>query len=334
MTSRHGVHGEGRDHDLGPLAPHGADRGGYALIGVLWLVVLISVLGLELAVEARRIANRVTNAADQSLHLAAAESGVVRVREILARRLVEEIAVGGATQLDPWTQVGRFAPDTLEIGEARVVVTLRDVGSMLHLNRASEQELRRLFAAVRVDDGDADRLAQTILDWRDVDELRRGRGAEREEYVERGAAVLPRNGPFASVAELRRVEHMTDEIFRRVEPFLTVEGSGRINPASAPAEVLSALPGMSDNLLSLILRRRASGGPVSDLLSLTADLDPPAREAIRQVLPQLTARLASSTEEVLVRSEAYRDGSPVRGVATAVIVRVDRSALVSGLVMR
>lgn len=299
-------------------------RGGFALIGVLWLVVLIAVIGLEFSLQARGITRRVANAADHSIAMAAAEGGLAYAQEALSQRLqsIERVPLGDGRLTDPWLEPGRFLTDTLEVGEAFVLVTLRDVGSMLNLNRIGEGELRALLAALRIDDGDADRIAQAVLDWRDVDDLRRARGAEREEYIEADAPVLPANGPFGSVDELRRVIGVTAEVYGRISPFLTVVGSGRVNPNSAPVEVLSALPGMSDELLAEILRRRRSGEPVTDVLSMTTGLTEGARESVRRALPTLMSRLTTGTEEVVVASEAWREGASTRAVARAVAVRV------------
>ena len=310
----------------------GAARGraGFALIGALWLLVVISVLGLDFALQARRMTLRAINASDRAVAHAAAEGCVAYAQDVLEERLRETqgLGLGGAAALDPWREPSRLLGDTVEVGQARCTAHLADAGARLHLNRASEDEIRRLLTALRVDASDADEVAQAVLDWRDLDGFRRARGAEAEQYVEDGSAVLPANGPFGAVREIGLVRGVTPRLFQRVEPFLTVSGSGRVNLAAAPAEVISALPGMSDDLLALILRARRSGAPVGDLLALSADLDPAAQERLRRDLPLLLGRVVGETEEVLVFVEAWIPGAAAKARGTAVVVRTGGSAMV------
>jgi type II secretory pathway component PulK len=198
---------------------------------------------------------------------------------------------------------------------------LEDAGTKVQLNLVGEDEIRRLMAAVGVDDGDADRVAQAIMDWKDLDDFRRARGAEREEYVQADAPILPPNGPFGSIDELLHVRGMTPEIYARMRPFLALTGSGRVNVSAAPAEVLTALPGMSDDLLALILRARAGGGIVPDLLTLTADLDEDAREAFQASLPVLMSRVTTTAQEVTISTVCSLPSSAARVEATAIAVR-------------
>src|SRR5690606_8405821 len=128
----------------------------------------------------------------------------------------------------------------------RFFVQARDAGSQLHLNVADEEELRRYFSALRMDYGKADRLAQAIMDWRDLDQSHRARGAERDDYLAAGSAVLPADGPFRRVSDLRFVMGMTSADYDLLSPHLTLFGSGRINLNSAPREVLLALPGVTE----------------------------------------------------------------------------------------
>jgi general secretion pathway protein K len=313
-----------------PLGSSSA-RGGFALIGVLWIAVLLTLVGLDFSLRARSMTRRVLNAADYSVALAAADAGVLfaedRLRALLRRS--QRLALGSDPLPDPWREPGRFLADTMDLGEGRTFVALLDAGTRLHLNRATESELRALMTALRVDAGEADHAAQRILDWRDPDDFRRARGAEREEYLSADLPTLPANAPFRSVGEVRFVLGITPELYERVAPYLTVMGSGRINLAAAPPEVIGALPGMSDQLLSVILRTRARDGRVPDLLTLTSGLDDRSREVLMAYLPSLISRVTTETVEVLVRSEGWRVGSSSRVLVDAVAVRSADAAFVT-----
>ncbi|MBI2870122.1 MAG: general secretion pathway protein GspK [Candidatus Omnitrophica bacterium] len=90
-------------------------------------------------------------------------------------------------------------------------------------------------------------LASAMIDWRDknddplLDESGNEKpfGAEQEQYEE--LAFSCKNAPFQAMEELRLVLGMTDEVYREIEPMLTVYGDGKVNINTAPAPVLEVL---------------------------------------------------------------------------------------------
>ena len=310
------------------------DERGFALLTALWLLVALSVVGLEMAVRARDGRRISANIQESARALAAADAGIAHVHLALERRLREAGGLGSGSAadvaLDPWARLGFVLPDSQTIDGAVYRVQLRDAGSALHLNRCTEDELRRLLTALRVDAGEADRIAQAAMDWRDTDHLHRGRGAEREAYLRDGAAVLPRNGPFLTVAELRHVRGVTPEIFSLVRPFLTVLGTGRVNLNSAPAPVLLALPGMSDEVVSLVLRRQRTGLPLGSVADIGPQLSPRARDAFQAEYARLSARTTTHTYEVEIRSTGRPTHGHIRREIEALIVRGGNATFLIG----
>jgi general secretion pathway protein K len=145
---------------------------------------------------------------------------------------------------------------------AKVTVAIQDELGRIDLNHADEGLLIGLFQSVGLDASAASRLVDKILDWRESSGLKHLNGATPQDYRAAGFAYRPRNGPFQSVDELKLVMDMTPELFRRVEPALTVY-SGRqfIDPQFAPPETLLALPAMNaDSAASLIATRSDQAG--------------------------------------------------------------------------
>ena len=293
------------------------DRRGFALLAALWLLVALSTVSLALgeAARARRLA--AANASEGLRARAAAQAGIEVVRARLAQRL-EPMRMDG---LDPWRDVDSLGGDTMVVGSARYTAEVQDVGAALHLNRASEDELRRLLTALRVDAGLADRLAQRILDWRDADDLHRARGAEKPAYLEARALDLPRNGPFQALGELRSVLGMTPEVYERVRPHLTLLGSGQVNLGTAPRPVLLALPGMTEEAAAVIIRLRGRRPGLSGVAELGRELSTDARRAFEAALPTLLVRATTATREVEVTSHGWLPGGPVEVRITALFVR-------------
>jgi general secretion pathway protein K len=112
-------------------------------------------------------------------------------------------------------------------------------------------------------------LADAVLDWRDADDLPQPHGAEIGEYRAAGLSYGPRNAPFQTDSEVQQVLGMNYEIYRRIEPAITIYGSGGLpNPAYAPLEALRALPGMTDELAQQLIQARQQippGQPLSGL---------------------------------------------------------------------
>jgi general secretion pathway protein K len=298
-------------------------REGFALLASLWLLVALSIASVALSAVAHDRRLVAANLVEHTQALAAAQAGVEQLRSRLARRLVvsQGLQVMPTDLIDPWHGVDSVLSDTVALGAARFRVTAQDVGTRLNLNRASEDELRRLLVALRIDAGDADRLAQCIMDWRDLDDLHRARGAERDAYLASGAVTLPRNGPFQTLSELRSVLGMTPDIYDRVVPFFTLLGSGQVNLNTADRPVLLALPGMTEEAVSVLFRYRRQRQRLASVTDLERDLSPGARQVLDQALPELLPQVTTETREVAVESTGWLPGSPVVARVSGLLVR-------------
>lgn len=152
-------------------------------------------------------------------------------------------------------------PQEFSFGNARIRVAIQDELGRIDLNHADGALLIGLFQSVGLGAFSASRLVDKILDWRDSNGLKHLNGAVAQDYRAAGLAYGPRNGPFQTVDELRLVMDMTAELFRRVEPALTVY-SGRqfIDPQFAPREVLLALPTVNADAAASMIAVRANSG--------------------------------------------------------------------------
>jgi general secretion pathway protein K len=303
---------------------------GFALMAALWLLVALSVVGLEFGLRARARHLAAANVLEAGQASAAAAAGLAEAQALLAGLARGEGLPGHADPsrlLDPWARTEVLLQDTLRIGKSRARVVLRDANAALNLARATEDELGRLFVALRVDAGAADRLSQSIMDWQDADDLHRARGAEREDYLRAGRTVLPANRPFDRVSDLRYVIGMTSDIYRRVRPHLTLLGTGQINLNAADRPVLLALPGMTEQAASVLLRRRTGSRPIRTLAELANELPTAPRAVLQAQLSQLSARAAFETREVVALSDGWADGSPVHVTATGLFARAGDNAV-------
>lgn len=299
-------------------------RRGFALIAALWLLVAFAAIGTAISVHARTRRLSAANSLDEDRGRAAADAGLEHARSRLARLLAgipsssqQMPSVAG----DPWREAGLVLVGTNTLGDERYQVSIHDAGASLNVNSATEEELRRFFIALPIDAGIATDIAESVMDWRDSDNLHRLHGAEMDDYLRMGSAVLPSNSNFSRLEELQYVKGMTPEIFTRARPFLDLMGTGQINLNTAPRPVLLALPGIGEEAVALLLRTRGSSEPITSLQQLSLQLSSGARAEINSAMPDLLPLAAFETRELHVRSEGWTDGSPVHMRIDALVVK-------------
>jgi general secretion pathway protein K len=130
-----------------------------------------------------------------------------------------------------------------ELDGVLIEVSAIDERGKLDINTADELTLANLFIGNGMEPGAAELLAAAVLDWRDVDELERVNGAEEDAYLAAGLGVGPANRNFMMTEELLQVIGMPFELYRRLEPGITVFSRAKEpDPFFAPVEALMAIP--------------------------------------------------------------------------------------------
>ena len=219
-------------------------QSGIALLMVLWMLALLSVIAGSLVFSSRTEMLMAGNTAALAQAEAAADAGVYKAIHELARP---------QTDLKRWKGDGLTHLWTFHGAELRV--TILDESAKMDLNAAPVVLLKGLLNALA--EPDADALADAVLDWRDADDLRSLHGAEKADYAAAGRDYGPANAPFETTEELRQVLGMSDDLFRKLEPLVTVHSrQPGINAAVAPREVLLALPGATAEQVDSFLEQR------------------------------------------------------------------------------
>ena len=306
-------------------------RRGAALLTAVGLLVAISILSLEHALVAKRTRLAVANIVEHAQLEAVATAGIEHARADL-QRLVQAGAMQSlrdpARVMDAWQSAdGRLIESEIG-GEYRYRVELHDSGARLQLNSATQDQLRSLLLALGVDARRADHLSAAITDWSDPDQLRRVNGAERDDYLAAGRAMLPDDGPFARVDLLRFVIGMSDSLYRALAPLVTVFGNGKIDINAASRPVLLTLPGMSEEAVSAILHDRQQVRRVADLARFADRLSPAARDLLVRSLPALQAMTVLEPRQIHVASDAWRAGSDIHVRIDAVISRDEEGRVI------
>lgn len=194
---------------------------------------------------------------------------------------------------------------TRRVGWTAVSISIQDELGRIDINHADGALLARVFQAAGLENQAASALVDKVLDWRDSTPLKRLNGANAQDYRAAGSTSLPRKGPFQSIDELKLVLTMTPDLFRRVEPALTVySGSQFFDQRVAPREALMALPGMDLAKVATIMAARGgdSGQPggLGAVLGAAAVPMTPAGRAFT-VRTEITRPNAAHVREAVVR---------------------------------
>lgn len=244
-------------------------RGGFVLIAVLALLVILSVLAAvigaiaqrlrdEQVVRERQLREEIAMASTRAtvLYLLTSQRmtfggltvddrTVLSEDERRAQRMGDEplsyMPVGNEVTLDSSAHQGldgtRFA--------------LQDDRGLLAINWAPPALLANYLDAGRDTPRSAAQPVETLFnllqDYQDPDDLYRLNSAERDEY-ERLARTPPSNRTLSTPMELRRVigwdDALADTSDKDLNDSLTVVRSAQINVNTAPARVLQTLPGV------------------------------------------------------------------------------------------
>ena len=220
----------------------------------------------------------------------------------------------------------------LETGEVRV--RFESGAGLIDLNKASDKLLAAMFDSVGVSQDQRNHLVDSILDWRDTDDIPHLYGAEINDYEQVSGQRLPRNADFESVDELLRVKYMTPAIFDgsiAVDPvtgqyhrfpgvreLVTVDShSDKVQINEAGIGVLEAVPALTvDQAQRLVAERvKVPFGSLDDLVKRLPDIQGSAS------LQYLTAETAAPTALV---SRATIRTSGVSRTVRMVFKREDR----------
>ena len=262
-----------------------ASQDGVALILVLWVFIFLFVIAFEFSTAAREEGTAAQRFSEDTtgyyLALAGFESGLYEF-------LNQQSSTGSQTQQNTKEDLfdGEFREQKLGPGMLRV--RLIDESGKININRANEDTLRRIFQNLGIDAGRADILVDSIMDWRDADDLHRANGAENDYYQSLTPPYTAKNGALDTVEDLLWIRGMTPDLFYGYpEPGIqeVADGSNRValrdlftvdspidrvNLRTASAEVIHALVGIPLEKCRGFVeqRKKLSEKTIADLLPL------------------------------------------------------------------
>ncbi len=242
---------------------------GFVLIMVLWVLAVLTAMALSFSYMTR-VESFAALFFSRSVKMKfLAEAGVERgITEVFYR--MRNLSVEGS---EAWIVDG--TPYEVETNDGNYRISIIDESGKVDINRTPEVILRNLLGILGYDLEVVDTITDSVMDWKDADDLYRLHGAESDYYMSLPDPYTAKDADFETLEELILVKGVTAEILYGVEgekglvDFLTVySGSNKINLNAAPMEVLQAIPGMSQEITdALIISRQA--GNINDLKGFT-----------------------------------------------------------------
>ncbi|MGH8474354.1 MAG: general secretion pathway protein GspK [Methylococcales bacterium] len=219
---------------------------GIALVLVLWVIVILSIMAASFSLNLRREIDLLRNAREEAEAGPVAEAGIYYAM----RRLIE------ANREKKWRTDGSVYE--VSFGGGRVRVRIYDEGGKYDLNVAPDPMLTSLLQHSGLDPDKAAALVGAIADWKDSDDLQHiPAGAEAHDYEDADRSYGPRNKPFQTIEELGLVLGVTRDLYRKLEPLITVYGAQAIDVTKASKEVLMTMPGVTEPMVDAYLQQRA-----------------------------------------------------------------------------
>lgn len=199
---------------------------GFVLVAVIWLCGLIAALTIGLATRVR-IDTLATTHAIHDAEAGLAADGLLRLAAWRLATKPGELEEKGVETYCLW-RLGTIAG-----------VTIQDQTGLIDLNTVPPAIALDLFKSLGAPVDQASQLSSELIDYRDADSEKQGGGTEPVLYA--NAIQGPKNAALEAKEEIDQLPSMTDELYHRLLPLVTVHsGQAGIDPASAPAALRQA----------------------------------------------------------------------------------------------
>ena len=202
---------------------------GFALLIVLWTLVLIAFVVAHITASGRTEVRIAENLVDNAVARAAADGAISAAIFNLSNPRPEQ----------RWPLDG--APRPLAVGNSRIALRLEDEASRINPNLASPQLLQALLQTLGANPQIAQRLAAAIAEWVGTAQDARPPEAVLADYRAAGLDYQPPGAALESLDELGRVLGVTPAVLAALRPHLSLYAPAEPSPRGTDPVVLAAL---------------------------------------------------------------------------------------------
>jgi general secretion pathway protein K len=255
---------------------HHNEQGGVALVLVIWIVVVLIAIVGEFSYSMRTELNITRNFKEEEEAYQLALAGIEQAKmEILSVTEPYYVYLDENETLmfgDPESTEEEIEETDRkgELGRGGFSYTLLDEDGKLNINTATPSQIKQVLLDSGVELEDVDEIVDSIIDWRDPNDLHMLNGAEEDYYQSLDNPYSSKDGPFDLIEELLLVRGMSKEIlygskgeeeeetsYDGIAQYFSVKKSDRININTASNVVLEAVYGTE--AASNILMRKDDG---------------------------------------------------------------------------
>lgn len=238
----------------------GPERG-LALLMVLWVLAILTVIVFSFSYMARTEAYAALSFRQTIQKKFLAQAGMERGQAelfYLNDNKNRPVVLPGS---EVWRTDGR--PYDILTATGHYTISIINEAGKVDINTTPELILRNLLLNLGLAQNNVDIIVDSVMDWKDADDLHRLHGAENDYYMSLPNPYKAKNADFETLEELLLVKGMTPEILYGAEggkgliDFLTVNSKVQmININAAPKEVLLAVPGITAEFADMIITIR------------------------------------------------------------------------------
>jgi len=229
-------------------------KSGIALITVILILSILVAAALELNSSSRADVYDATNISDSIRLYYIAKSGFYGAAAVLAGSVNEYESLR-----DDWANAEILSVQSRAFfPNGQFLVRIEDEQGKIPLQRlvrdgAVDENIRGLLLRFlklpefKLEEDKAAEIVDSIIDWIDANDDVTGHGAESSYYQSLPQPYSAKNAPLDCIEELLMIKGITREIYMGTSEkpglaqFVTIYGSGAVNPNTAPKLVLRAL---------------------------------------------------------------------------------------------
>ena len=311
---------------------------GIALLLVLWVLTLLTVIVGEFCHAMRNEVNITRNFKEEIEAYYIAYAGlntaiteIIRGKVTGGKRKSDEGQEGEAEEIR-WRINAEIPP--IPFANGKFKVEIENESGKVNLNRANVRLLKIMLNAFDLEDREKDVIVDSIIDWRDKNNLHRLNGAEDDYYLALPEPYECKDGDFDSIDELLLVRGVTKELFYGgLRDMVTVYpkrydrygrkkiktkknyNSNRINLNAASPQFLLSLPQMTEELVHQIVEYREE----DDFRALSELIPVVGTDIYSAISPYLTLKTNSY---FMIKSIGMVEGTRTRS-GLQVLIQVD-----------
>jgi len=263
------------------------DDSGFALLLTLWVLTLLTIIVGQFCFSMRTEANLARSFKEAAEAYYVAEAGINwALWELLpeTKPPTEEGQGEETEQTDTTVWRVNLPIPPMAFGPGAFTVEIENASGRIDINTADRDLLLLVVDRLEISEDQKETIVDSILDWRDEDELHRLHGAESDYYRGLTPPYHSKNGPFDTLEELLLVQGVTPALFfGHLDQMLTVtplslaaphtiatlrrrpvSGAG-VNINAASPVMLAALPEMTPALAQTLMDYRIAAGDFQTL---------------------------------------------------------------------